>query len=813
MSALDSVILDLRHGVRLVRRQPLLSAAIVVTLALGVGLDGGVFTLVDGMLLRPRVAVDPETFVQIDVRHDIDGRPAAAGGLPVVGVRDYTAFRAGAQSIRPLAAWAPAHAVVSGGTTALAPAGVVPLLITCNFFAVFDGAPLAGRALDDEDCSAASASVPAVVIGEALARDRFGSSPAAVGADLLLDGKHFTVVGVMRETYDGRLRGPVWVPYTAAALLFDGRDLAREPSTPWLTMVGRLAPEATRATAGAELAVIARQQDALVPGRTSRIRLTNGSMLQMMASPLTALWIVSSVMGALTLVLIVACANVAMLLLSRSAARRHEIAVRVSLGATGTRLVRMLITETVLLGAFGFPLSAWLAYEVPVVWKSCIPTLPYYPFHFDSVVFAYLSVTTLAAGCIAALLPALESIGFGARAAAPAPAGGTARWRTAEVLVTAQLAIAFALVAAAGVLVQTEIGLRSPTDGIDAAHVLLASPRIAMPPHTPRTAARLFDRLAERVGALPGVRRVGRTSAPPAGDGEAVLDPVELDRVDASAPARRVSLSRVGAGYVEAIGISPIRGRTLAAADAARQPRPILVSAGAARLMAAGGDPLGGLFRGQSDDRFEIVGIVPDLPPSLGDPAAAPAAYVAGEGAAGDALVVRFSGDAAALARAVEAAVRDLDPGAAVQPETLAHAREELARRFMRIIGMVIFLVAVAIGLALGGLYGVAAFAAGRRRKEIGIRIALGATRADIVSMMMRTGSRSIARGLALGLPLALALVEAQRRALVRVPAGGRHWLIYPAVGVTLAVVAALSTLAPARLAATVDPTASLREE
>jgi hypothetical protein len=175
-------------------------------------------------------------------------------------------------------------------------------------------------------------------------------------------------------------------------------------------MIGRLRPGVSRAVASAELNVLARQQDRLEPGRTSTIRLTNGSLIEMPGVRTQAFWIVPLVMGALSLVLLIACANVTMLLLSRAAARRHEIAVRITLGATRGRLLRMLLTEGVLLALAAGPLSALIAYEVPVVFKSRIPLMPYYPFHFDAATFAYMAVITFLAGGLAVVAPALESL-------------------------------------------------------------------------------------------------------------------------------------------------------------------------------------------------------------------------------------------------------------------------------------------------------------------------------------------------------------------------------------------------------------------
>jgi predicted permease len=808
---MDAFIQDVRYAVRLLRKHPLLSLAIVATLALGIGLDAGAFTIVDGVLFRARVKENPASFVQLDPQYSGAGF-APTSGLPYVSLADYAAFRDRASSMQTLAAWLPAHATLSGGPGAVAAVDAVPLLVTCNFFSVYPAVPLAGRVFRDEECAAPGGS-PVAVIGEDLWRSRFRGDSTIVGERIELNGRRFTVVGVVPSNYDGQLRGPIWIPYTMQAAFFAGRDLFREPSARWLVMAGRLRSRVSRAAAAAELEVIAQQQDRLAPGRKTAMRLTNGSMFDMMRSPGAALTILPLVMGALSLVLLIACANVTMLLLSRAAARQHEIAVRLSLGATHGRLVRMLLTESLLLAVVAAPASAWIAFEVPLVWKSRMTSLPFYPFQLDLATFGYMVALTFGAGCLAGLAPALEALKSGTtRSLQGEDAFGAGRWRTADMLIVAQVAMSLVLLVGAGLLLRAERSLRTADPGFDGARVLLASPRISVPPHTPASAAVFYRRLASAVTSLPGVASIAFASTPPLGDLENGVDTIALRRPGA-APTYAAELNAVTGRYFETMKIAVVRGRALRDGDEAARVRPMVVSEALARAMWPGGDPIGQLAE-DSNGPLDVVGIARDIGAGIGGSSAGALVYVPrAADAIGGALLVRVDGDPLPVARAVRDAIRSLDVDATVEPRTIADIRADLADRVMRIVGVVVFLAAVAIALAVIGLYGVTAFAAGRRTKEMGIRIALGATHRDIVRLVLGSASRSVLVGVAIGLTIAAVASRALQRVFEQSPMDLRSPAAFAVASVLLVVIALTAMFGPAWRAASADPIHALRRD
>jgi len=806
---------DVRYGWRLIRKHPLLSCALVATLSLGIGLDAGVFTLINGMLFRARVEEHPETFVQVDVQYAGAGIAEEASALPIVSARDFAAYRDGSRSLSPVAAWRPVHATLSGDADAAA-STAVPLLVTCDFFDVYGDAQLiAGRLFRPEDCGQPGAS-PVAVVAEELWRTRFGGDDRIVGRAISLNGFDFTVVGIIKAGFAGQLRGPIWIPYTMQARFYAGRDLFREPKVPWLIMIGRLRPGVSRAVASAELNVLARQQDRLEPGRTSTIRLTNGSLIEMPGVRTQAFWIVPLVMGALSLVLLIACANVTMLLLSRAAARRHEIAVRITLGATRGRLLRMLLTEGVLLALAAGPLSALIANEVPVVFKSRIPLMPYYPVHFDAATFAYMAAMTFLAGGLAVVAPALESLKHAVSDALgrhDVLSSGRWRWRTSDAFVAGQVAMSLVLLVAAALFVRGEFALRTADSGYDTRQILVATPRVGVPPYTRESAAVFYRTLAVRVRALAGVRAVSFASVPPLADSESGMPNTVVTAVGQNTRATAI-VNSVTPDYFRTLGITLLRGRAAAEGDGAAAIVPVVVSEALARALVRNGDPLGELLEDSRRRTLQIVGVARDMKSSFGA-AATSIVYTPRADGSGGAMLIRFSGDAAAAAHAVREVIQALDHDAAVEPRTLASVHDDLADRFLRLVGMVGFLGIVAIGLAAIGIYSVAAFAASRRIREMGIRIALGATRADILVLVLWAGVRPIAAGLLVGLTLAIVASVALQQVFAQAPIAIdlRDPATYAAAAAILAALALAAMLGPARRAASADPMYALRQE
>jgi predicted permease len=772
---------DVRYAVRLMTRQPLVTAATVLTLTLGIGLNGGVFTVINGLLFRPRVGHEPSSFVEVEVEP------------PLVSLQDYEAY-ARATSLASLTAWTPAHAE-----------SMLPLLVTCNFFDVYAPAqPIVGRVLRDADCATENGS-PVAVIGEELWRSRFGADANVVGRTLPLLGHTFTVVGVLPRGYDGELRGPVWVPYTMASAFFDGRTIIREHATPWLLgMTGRLRAGVSRAAAAAELRVIAQQQDQLVPDRQTVVRVTDGSMIESPGAREQAVWVVPLVMGTVSLVLLIACLNVAVLMLSRAVARRHEIAVRISLGASRARLLQMLLTESLVVASLAAAPSLYVAWTVPRLLKALIPNLPYYPFAVDGAVLAFLSMATLLAGALAGVAPAIESLKGDVAALERRWLVG--HWQPRDLLIAAQVTMSFVLLVGAAFFIRAERVFAS-NPGFEVDRVLAAVPRISHPPHTAATASAFYRSLEQQVRGIPGVVATSYADTV-GGDERAAGAAIATAASGAPAPA---SVSVVTPAYFATIGLAIVRGVSF---EPSSDPSAVVVSESLARTLWPDHDPIGERLRLDRAPAapLTVVGVARDVPSLMGKPAQRVIYRSRGADAIGDALLVRFDGDEHQTADAVRAAIERLDPGASVQPRTLASIRHESADKFMRLVEMIVFLAAVALVLATIGIHGAVAFAIARRMKEIGIRVALGATTRHVVGLALWTGVKPIAAGLAIGTIASLTVAPIVARFFQNTPAHIDPFdaTVYVGVGVTLATAGLAAMAAPCRRANSAEPARAL---
>jgi predicted permease len=455
---IDSFLLDLRYALRGLRSSPVLSFSVVLTLIFGIGLNAGAFAVVAGIVFRSRVEKDPATFFQA----------LPPSGAPFgSSTADFRAIRDRAQTVTSVAAWATANMRLNGD-----PRGSLVQFVSCGFFRLYglEQAKI-GRLLQEKDCGGERVAV----LAEELWSERFHADPGLVGSTIWLGGHPFTVVGVVPARFSGRLRGPgIWIPYTTPG----------EVARPWLTIEGRFLPGRSRQEAAAELSAIA----------GSAITLTDGSLIEMPAARTAALFAVPLFIGAMMLLLLLACTNVTVLLLSRAAARRYEMGVRLALGANRGRLLRMAATEGVLLAAIAGVASAFAARLVPAAIEKIVPQMPHYPMNVDWIVFAYLGGITLAAGILAGMAPAAESLRMELSGSLKRQ---REKWRVRDVLIAAQVAISLVLLIGAALFARTQLRLLAGGQTEASRHTM-----------TVALARADFERVAERVRTLPSVRSV-----------------------------------------------------------------------------------------------------------------------------------------------------------------------------------------------------------------------------------------------------------------------------------------------------------------
>ncbi len=804
---------DLRYGVRSLRKHALLSTVVVATLTLGIGVSTGIFTYYNSELLRARVDKDFDSFVRVYAAYTKDPtRPGQPGGATL---EDYLAFRDQAKSLRNLAAYASFDMSLGQDDTV----DLRVLMVTANFFSLYDlERPLMGRLLLPEDCDKAN---PVVVLSERLWQNRFLSDPQIVGKVVHFNGQPVTVVGVT-PVFAGMINNArAWFPYTLGSYLKRGDDLLRPGETAWLSVEGRLNPGFSHQDASEELKLLASQQDRLYPGRQTALTITDGSSIQEPGSRYILTWVLILIMGAVTFFVLIVCLNITTLLLSRAAARRHEIAVRLALGVGRMRLIRMLLTETFLQSTLAGLVSLYIAYYLPDLLRRWLiiehgdlaDTWSLAP---DWRAFVYLTLVTLLAGMLAGLTPALQSMKVDlsqmlkGRHTMLNRASGKSRLH--GLLIGAQVALSFFLLWAIGVSVRAYQKTVTFEPGFETRHVLFTSLWTRTRDDDQQSWGTFHRTFAERLEALPGVQSVAYSTREP-------FSAPRMINVQVPGQEMRLSaLTTVSPNFFTTLDIPIVSGRAL------REDDPICIGSGCfvvvsqtlAREFWPNENPLGRTLRTIRGDTFEIVGVAKDVSTQRLGGRDDPIIYMKWDPNAYPAnAFVRFSGDEAALTPAVTRILREISPDVSVKAETIRSMVEWYIEDLSRMVVLILLLGAIAIVLAVLGIYGVVSSAVTQRTKELGIRIALGAGKKDIYSTIIRENVWPIVAGLVIGLTVTLATVSAAAQVLRSqpFPLNVQDPVIYPIIALLLATVALAAMIIPARRATRLNPMEVLRCE
>lgn len=796
---LDELRQDLRFAWRGILRRRLTAAIVVLTLTFGIGISSGVFTMLSAATLRPQVAVDPDTFVRVFTASTTD--PARPRPFTQATLEQYVALRDRLTAITPLAASRNFGASIDGDRSERV------LLATCNLFDAYGvRRAVLGRLLLESDCARAE---PIVVLADDIWRRRFDADAAIVGRTIAIAGVPLTVVGIAPagSAPDG---GAAWMPYTLRGTFNMGRDTRGNDR--WLNLAGRLAPGVTLAQAQAEAAVAAAALDALHPGQRTSLTVTDGALLHDPNVRGNVIGVLMLLMGALTALVLIVCANVATLLLSHAAARRQEIAIRLAMGAGRARLVRMLLTETLTLAGCAGVASYFVARAVPAVllhWLTDRP--PAFPMTPDWRVFAYLAVSVGLAGVAAGLTPALESMRAdivtsikGQRSLA----GPGSHSRAPGILMAVQIALGFVLLTGAALFMVTHYQTITRDPGYVTHSVLM--PRVTyrqapQSPAPPDPAA-----LREVLVLIPSTRGIAFAARAPGFTADAT--DVFADGVTVS-----VETNEISPGFFDALGLRIARGRALDRSDAPCHGHgcTVVMSDALARRLFPTGDAVGREVR-LGAETLRIAGIAADTSAQVRGRPDPPIVYLpwTEDGRAYQALV-RFDGDAGPFAANAARALRDRFSGASVDVHTLRWPLDGWIDEIGGVEQLVVALGLASAALAAMGVFGVVSFAVSRREREFGIRIALGATRAQIYTTVLRTGARPVAAGLAAGVGVALLSAAGFARILAQLqftiaPFDPRLYVI-AAVPLTLVIAAAL--IVPARRAMSVDPLRTLKAE
>jgi putative ABC transport system permease protein len=812
---------DLRQGARALAKAPGFTAVAVLTLALGLGINTAIFSAVSAVMLRPLPYPQPDRLISLweeNTRQEAQGSSSGvqagrAGSsarttVSVANIDDYV--KSGA--FEGVASYALQPVNLTGIGT---PERIPSEEVTWNFFSVLGIAPARGRAfLPEEDRSGALAAI----VTDGFWQRRLGAAGDALGRSILLDGQPCRIVGILPPGFQSPLQIGLKTPVEVYLTASYSSDLLTNRGDHEVNVVARLKAGVSVASAQAALNTVSANLGRQYPDTNRWIRAAVAMLRDDLARGVEQSLL--ALLGASGLIVLIACVNVANLLMVRAAGRRHESSVRMALGAGRTGLMRQLLTEGLLIAAAGclagIALGRALMAGLTAIAPPGIPRIE--SARLDWRVFVVSAALAAATALIFGMAPAWQ-----ASQAKPVDAlrtsargmGGAAqaRWRT--VLTIAEVALSLILLVGAGLLLRSFSALMRVDLGFQPDHVIAMN--VSLPQsHYPDATARLqfFERLEERLRALPGVQSVAYANRMPMRGGWS--SGIFLD----GDPDRRSSpdFQAVNPGYFQTLGIPLLRGRSLNAQDTAASTPVAVVNLSFGRQLLEGGDPVGHFMqRGPGAPKILIVGVVNDIRRAGKEGEMKPEVYLC----AGQTqlypvqiadLAVRTAGDPHALVNAISSEVWAIDKD---QPVTNVRTLDEVIdlavseRRFQTLL-LAIF-AAVAVALAIVGIYSVLAFSVSQRIAELGIRVALGARPAAIFRLVLRQAGTLIATGIVLGIAGAYGLTRFLQDLLFQVKA--TDWRAYAGAAALLAAVGVIAALIPARRGARVDPMVVLRQE
>jgi predicted permease len=806
---------DVRFGMRMLAKRPISSAAVVLALALGIGMNAAVFTFVNALLLRPPQGVrSPGTLVDVWLH---DPKSSGVQGYLPFSYPAYADFRDHAQSLAGLLAFdGDGHQAIwnHAGTGEV----LNGELVSGNFFSLLGVQPVAGRLLTVDDDVLANPR-QTVVVSDAFWKQNLGGDPGVVGRTLLLDGAPFTVAGVAPPGFTGIMVGiapDFFAPLAAQALFTHDATRMTSRDSYWLIVAGRMRSAGDRKSVQAEMHVLAKQ-DWLAGGSKNDPLDATVYLLALVPGPFRGY--VGAFSGGLMLVfallLLIACTNAASLLLARATGRAREMATRAALGAGRARLVRQMLVESLLLsgiaGTAGIAVG-WATSRLLLQLKPAeLPITLDIP--LDWRVVAFTAAVSLATGVVFGLAPALRASAVEAARVLKeeSQTGDRKKSRLRNTLVVAQMAVCMVLLAGAGLCVRSLRNANAIDAGFDTHHIALATLDPGSLGYTPARISDFYTRLLERIRRLPGVTSASYAEFLPLG--AARSETSAGMRLGKDPHASMVDVYRVGPDFFRTMGMPLLRGRDLTAQEAqSDKPDAVVVNEYLARRMWPGENPVGKhLALGGETTMSQVVGVVANGKyHTLGeDPVAV---IFRGSLPPQRTLVVRTPGESRWLLDEVRREVPLVDPlMAATQVQTIEQYMALPlfpARTTGWLLGVSGLL---AVVMTTIGLFGVIAYVVSQRTHEIGVRMALGARRNDVLRMVMSQGVRLTAIGLAIGLCAALAATRLLAPLLYGIGANDPATMIGVALGLT--VVSLSACYLPARKAMRVDPSTALRYE
>jgi putative ABC transport system permease protein len=801
---------DLRYGARMLLNKPGFTLITVITLALGIGANTAIFTVVDAALLRRLPYKAPERLY-----HLWEATPQKEFAQREFSYPDFQDYQRN-QVFEDIAGYRLGRGILTGRGE---PAPIMAPAVSANFFTMMGVEPVIGRLFQSGEDKPGAERVTALTYG--LWQRMFGGEAGVIGQTLTINGAAYTVVGVLPANFQfAPAPADLWLPYQPTEAQLTARFMHGT------NLIGRLKSGVSVEQAHVEMSAIAsrieRDHSQSHAGTSVRIVPLREQIVGEVRPILLVLF------GAVGFVLLIACANVASLLLTRSLARRKEIAVRAAMGAGRWRVIRQLLTESALLavlgGAAGLFVALWcvdaLVAALPENQLNALPFLK--SLRIDAGVMAFAFLLSLLTGIVFGLAPALQSTGTdlyeslkeGGRAAS-----GMARPQTRGALVVTEIALAVVLLAGAGLMMKSLLRLLRSDIGFDPHNVLTMT---VVPPANkyadPDQRTNFYQGLVERLEALPGVSGAGTVNILPLIGGNTTRFNVEGDPIPPPGQEIEANFRVASESYFQTLGVPLLKGRFFDGRDKADAPGVVIINKTLADRLFAGRDPIGRRlsYTGSGSTPDQIIGVVGDVKITGLDEAIRPVLYYPYRQNASLAasLVVRTIADPAALANTIRNECRALEPGIAIlNARTLEEMISESPASFMRRFPALLISVfaGVALLLASVGLYGVVSYSISQRTHEIGVRMALGARASDILMMVLKQGLALACAGLVVGTAASMALMRLLGAMLYEVSASDPA--IFAIVSATLGGVATLACYIPARRAAKVDPMIALRNE
>jgi macrolide transport system ATP-binding/permease protein len=829
---LDSLVADVRFALRWLMRSPAFTAVAVASLAIGIGFNTALFAVVDAVLLRPLPVARPDRIVDI---YTSSTGGVGAQRFGTSSYPDYLDLSAQNKVFEEIAGYSPMFGALNLGDRSRLTLGEI---VTGNYFRLLGVGASIGRTLLPEDDQPSSPRV--AMISYRYWTREFGGDAAVAGRTLKLRGNLYTIVGVTPRGFNGMtsvLSPDLWVPISAAMEIepVGMHDVLPSPTGTgridrrgdrWMFMKGRLKDGISVEQAGANLAVLMSRLESANPisnkDKGIAVKASSDVHFHPAADPVVVP-IAIGLMLVVGLVLLIACANVASMLLARASGRQKEISVRLALGATRGRLMRQLVTESLVMSALGaaggIVLALW-ATRVVASLNLPIPIPLSFDFRIDGRVLVFTMFATTLAGLLAGLIPAFRasrpSLVADLRGEIPQSRVAGRRWTLRDALVAGQMAITAVLLVVAALLTRSLIAAQNAAVGFPVDRLALVTVDTSMVQYSDEKSRQFFDQALARMATIPGVEAAALATRPPFS--------VNYNRWNIWIDGRHrvgeqgdpVEVTTVSPDYFKTMGVSIRQGRGFSSADHPDTPRVAVANETLARRFWPGESAVGKTFhtRGADGPVFTIVGVVSDYKvTTVGEPPT-PFLHVAREQRPNSysAIVVRTHGDANALLRDMQRELLALEPNLIfVENQTM---EAEMATTLFPIragawlVGVV---GAMAMALAAIGLYGVIAYSVARRTREIGIRMALGAQPSAVLRLIMKQGLGVAAVGLVAGSLAAVAAAKVVSGALYGI--GAADPVSWAGAAAVLLSVSALANLIPARRAARVEPSVALRVE